>query len=75
MCNGAELSLTEGWNDPQYHDELIERYLEMIPKVAENGYKNLICFSGNRRNISDKEGMENCIRGLNKIIPIAEDHA
>ena len=25
-------------------------------------------------NISDEEGMENCIKGLNKIIPIAEDY-
>lgn len=74
MCNGAELSLTEGWNDPQYHDELIERYLEMIPKVAENGYKNLICFSGNRRDIDDETGLKNCIEGLSKIIPTAEKH-
>ena len=74
MCNGAELSLTEGWNDPQYHDELIERYLEMIPKVAENGYKNLICFSGNRRDIDDETGLKNCVEGLSKIIPTAEKH-
>ena len=74
MCNGAELSLTEGWNDPQYHDELIERYLEMIPKVAENGYKNLICFSGNRRDIDDETGLKNCVEGLSKIIPRAEKH-
>jgi len=74
MCNGAELSLTEVWNDPQYHDELIERYLEMIPKVAENGYKNLICFSGNRRDIDDETGLKNCIEGLSKIIPTAEKH-
>lgn len=74
MCNGAELSLTEGWNDPQYHDELIERYLEMIPKVAKNGYKNLICFSGNRRDIDDETGLKNCVEGLSKIIPTAEKH-
>ena len=24
MCNGAEISLTKGWNDPQYHDQLIK---------------------------------------------------
>ncbi|MDX5482160.1 MAG: hydroxypyruvate isomerase, partial [Hymenobacteraceae bacterium] len=23
MCNGAEISLTEGWNNRQYHDTLI----------------------------------------------------
>ena len=48
MCNGAEISLTEGWNDPKYHEVLIKNYLDIIPKVAEAGYTNLICFSGNR---------------------------
>jgi len=74
MCNGAEISLTEGWNDPQYHPELIKRYSEMIPKVAENGFKNLICFSGNRRGMSDTDGLANCITGLKQIMPLAEKH-
>lgn len=74
MCNGAEISLTEGWNDPQYHPELIKRYSEMIPKVAENGFKNLICFSGNRKGMSDTDGLANCIMGLKQIMPLAEKH-
>ncbi|MEI9946532.1 MAG: hypothetical protein WDN26_20205 [Chitinophagaceae bacterium] len=28
MCNGAEISLTEGWNDKQYHTKLIQNYTE-----------------------------------------------
>jgi hydroxypyruvate isomerase len=72
MCNGAEISLTEGWNDPQYHEVLIKNYTEMIPKVAEAGYTNLICFSGNRRGMDDKVGLQNCINGLSKIMPLAE---
>lgn len=74
MCNGAELSLTEGWNDPKYHEELIDRYLKMIPLVAENGYKNLICFSGNRREMDDQTGLKNCVDGLRQIMPTAEKH-
>ena len=74
MCNGAEISLTEGWNDPQYHEVLIKSYSEMIPKVAEAGYTNLICFSGNRRGMDDKKGLQNCIDGLSKIMPLAEKH-
>ena len=46
----------------------------MIPKVAENGYKNLICFSGNRRGIDDQVGLKNCVERLSKIIPTAEQH-
>jgi len=74
MCNGAELSLTEGWNDPKNHPELIKRYSEMIPKVSENGFKNLICFSGNRRGMSDTDGLANCILGLKQIMPLVEKH-
>ena len=29
MCNGAEISLTEGWNNPKYHEQLIKNYTEL----------------------------------------------
>lgn len=74
MCNGAELNLVDGFNDIQFHEKLIQRYTEMIPKVAEAGYKNLICFSGNRRGKSDEEGWTNCVIGLQKLIPLAEKY-
>lgn len=73
MCNGAEISLTEGWNDTQYHPVLVENYLHHIHLVAEAGYKNLICFSGNRRAISDEAGLSNCVKGLQQILPLAEE--
>ncbi len=74
MCWGAQISLTEGWNDPQYHEVLIKNYTEMIPRVAAEGYTNLICFSGNRRGMDDAVGLKNCVEGLKKIIPVAEEH-
>ena len=74
MCNGAEISLTEGWNNPKYHNQLIKNYTEMIPKVANAGYKNLICFSGNRDGMDDKVGLQNCVKGLSQIMPLAEKH-
>jgi hydroxypyruvate isomerase len=72
MCNGAEISLTEGWNDKQYHATLIKNYTEHIHLVAEAGYRNLICFSGNRRGMSDEIGLRNCAEGLKQILSIAE---
>jgi hydroxypyruvate isomerase len=74
MCNGAEISLTEGWNDHQYHETLIRNYTEIIPQVAAAGYTNLICFSGNRNGMSDAQGLANCVEGLSKILPLAEKH-
>jgi hydroxypyruvate isomerase len=72
MCNGAEIGLTKGWNDKQYHETLIKNYTEHIHLVAAAGYKNLICFSGNRNGMDDETGMKNCVEGLKKIMALAE---
>lgn len=74
MCNGAEINLVDGWNDPKFHATLIKNYSEMIPKVAAAGYKQLICFSGNRRGKDDETGLNNCVEGLKQVIGIAEKH-
>jgi len=72
MCNGAEISLVTGWNDPQYHSQLVESYLTHIDLVADAGYKNLICFSGNRNGMDNETGLNNCANGLKEIISHAE---
>jgi hydroxypyruvate isomerase len=72
MCNGAEISLTEGWNRKEYHPQLIKNYTEHIDLVAAAGYKNLICFSGNRKGMDDETGMNNCVEGLKQIMSQAE---
>lgn len=74
MCNGAEINLVDGFNDLQFHEKLFQNYSEIIPLVAKAGYKNLICFSGNRRGKSDEEGWNNCVAGLKKLISLAEKH-
>jgi hydroxypyruvate isomerase len=79
MCYGdlegkLTRSLTNGWCDKKFHKDLILHYKRHIKLVAEAGWTNLICFSGNRRGMSDSEGLDNCIEGLSQIIPIAEDH-
>ena len=74
MCNGAEINLVDGFNDPAFHPQLIENYTKMIPLVAKAGYKNLICFSGNRRGKDDETGLKNCVEGLKKLMPLAEKH-
>jgi hydroxypyruvate isomerase len=72
MCNGAQISLTEGWNDKQYHSTLIKNYTEHIEYVSKAGYKNLICFSGNKRGMDNETGLKNCEEGLKKIMGDAE---
>ncbi|SJZ61283.1 hydroxypyruvate isomerase family protein [Sediminibacterium ginsengisoli] len=72
MCNGAEISLVKGWNDPQYHSTLIRNYTEHINLVADAGFTNLICFSGNRNGMDDETGLKNCAEGLKQVIGLAE---
>ena len=72
MCNGAEISLSKGWNDPQYHSTLIKNYTEHIDLVANAGYKNLFCASGNRNGMDDETGLKNCVEGLKQIVGQAE---
>ena len=74
MCNGAEINLIDGFNDLKFHDTLIKNYTELIPLVAAAGYKNLICFSGNKRDKTDEEGLQNCKIGLEKLLPLAEKY-
>jgi hydroxypyruvate isomerase len=75
MCYTAgKISLTEGWNNPANHEWLIKDFTEAIPVVAAAGFKNLICFSGNRNGMDDVTGLKNCVTGLKKIMPLAEKH-
>lgn len=74
MCWGAGFGIEKGWNDAKLHEELIKDYLQMIPKVAEAGYTNLICFSGNRNGMNEEEGLKNSAKGLKQIMAVAEKH-
>ncbi|GAB3010947.1 TIM barrel protein [Niabella terrae] len=68
----GKVSLTDGFAGSDFHQGLIKDYEEGIPLVAKAGYKNLICFSGNRRGMDDETGLNNCVEGLKKILPLAE---
>jgi hydroxypyruvate isomerase len=72
MCNGAELNLVDGWNHKEFHSALIKSYTDHINYVSDAGYRNLICFSGNRRGMDDETGLTNCVEGLKQILSLAE---
>ena len=72
MCNGAEINLTDGFAEKKFHAQLVSNYNSIIPQVAAAGYKNLICFSGNRRGMDDETGLKNATEGLKQIIGLAE---
>lgn len=73
MANGFG-TIPVGFNNPQNHDKLVADAEAMIPKAAAAGVPNIVCFSGNRRGLSDGEGIANCIAGLKRVTPTAEKH-
>jgi hydroxypyruvate isomerase len=74
MCNGAEINLTDGFNDQRFHTTLQKNYAAMIPRVADAGHTNLICFSGRRRGLDDATGLANCVTGLTPLLELAAKH-
>lgn len=71
---GAGMGIEKGWNNPDLHDELVKSYEEVIPKAAAAGHKQIICFSGNRKGLDDEKGIENCVKGLKRVMATAEKH-
>jgi hydroxypyruvate isomerase len=73
--NGAKVgSIPHGFNNPAYHDLLVQAYEPLIKASAEFGAKHVICFSGNRNGMDEHTGLKNCAEGLKKVLPIAEKH-
>lgn len=74
ISNGSPLGITKGFNNISLHGQLISDYEAIIPKAAEKGIGQIICFSGNRNGMSDAKGMENCAVGLEQIVKLAEKY-
>jgi hydroxypyruvate isomerase len=74
MASGEKINLRNGFNNPDLHGELRKAYSDLIVKAADNGIKNVICFSGDRKGISDEQGLENCAVGIEPLIKLAEKH-
>ncbi|MBI5772401.1 MAG: TIM barrel protein [Verrucomicrobia bacterium] len=66
--------IPKAWNRVEYHDALVAAYEPQIKAVAEAGFTNLICFSGNRDGMSDEAGLKNCAAGLKRLMSLAEKH-
>ncbi len=74
MAYASDLGLTKGFNDLTLHEKLIQDYATNIPKAADAGLKNVICFSGNAKGLSSEQGLENCAKGLDPVLKVAAKH-
>lgn len=74
MVSGVPGGIVSGLNQRENHDKIVAFFEQVAPQVANAGCKNIICFSGNRRGMSDEQGLENCAIGLKRVMPICERH-
>ncbi|HEX8061466.1 MAG TPA: TIM barrel protein [Cyclobacteriaceae bacterium] len=74
MGYGSEIGLNRGFNDPALHAQLLKDFTENIPKAADAGLKNIICFSGNTNGLTSEKGLENCAKGLEPVVKLAQKH-
>lgn len=79
MCNGPSGpkglgGISNAWNRMENHDWLVEAYEKRIAEVAQAGFENVICFSGNRAGLDDEQGLVHCAAGLKRIMKTAEKH-
>jgi len=72
MVPGAG-DIPNGWNRKENHDRLESQMRENIERAAAAKLPNVITFSGNRRGMSDEDGKQNTIIGLNRVKKMAED--
>jgi hydroxypyruvate isomerase len=73
MVQGAG-TFNDGWNNKANHDKLEEQARTSIVRAADAKVPNVITLFGARRGMSDQEGIDNCITGLNRVKKFAEDH-
>lgn len=71
MAYANDWGLQRGFNDASLHEQLLKDYSVNIPKAAEAGLKNVICFSGNAKGLSVEQGLENCAIGLEPVMKVA----
>jgi hydroxypyruvate isomerase len=66
-------SISDGLNRKENHEAAEQKFRTMIEDAAKAQAHSIIVFSGNRRGMSDEEGAENCVIGLNRLKKYAED--
>ena len=74
MVSGVPGGITTGLNRLENHDKIVAFFEDTAPKVAAAGFRNIICFSGNRDGMPDEQGLDKCAIGLKRIMPICEKH-
>lgn len=65
--------IRDGINQLDLHDKLEAGLRETIQQAADYGAPNVILLSGERKGLSDEQGLENTVKFCNRIKAMAED--
>lgn len=71
-CGTTVGCIEKAFNRLQYHQTLVDIYEPHMKAAAAGGAKKVICFPGNREGLSDEQGMDNCVKGIQQLLPLAE---
>lgn len=74
ILNLSGPGMKEGLNRMEHHAVLVPKIRGAIQQAADHDVPLVILFSGNREGQSDAEGIANCCRGLEQLLPFAERH-
>ena len=74
MGYGGGGTIENGLNVRANLDELVANLQQAMPRAGERNVPNLITFFGNRRGMGDPEAIRNCVDGLRRLGPAAEEH-
>jgi len=61
-----------GLNKKKNHEVCLSKMRDAIEATSAAGFKNIICFSGNREGQDDEEGMKVCAEALKQVVGLAE---
>lgn len=61
------------FNRVEHHAALLRLYDGYLREAKEAGADNVICFSGNREGLSDRDGLRNCATGISQLLPLLEE--
>jgi hydroxypyruvate isomerase len=64
--------INPGLNKKKNHERCLAAMRKSIEANAENGFPNVICFSGNREGQDEEEGIKLCAEALKQVLGLAE---
>jgi hydroxypyruvate isomerase len=63
----------KGMNNPKYHEMCLGKIRKGIEMASDFGFPNVITFTGFKEDVSDSDGVKNCVEGYKKIVGLAEE--